>query len=47
MISRLTTAMAMYGFVALGRKNARLCFVLLRKEVDFHPNFHSGACKAT
>ena len=35
------------AFIALGRKIARLCFVLLRKEVDFEPNFHSGACMAT
>jgi transposase len=35
------------AFIALGRKIARLCFVLLRNEVDFQPNFHSGACMAT
>jgi transposase len=35
------------AFVARGRKIARLCFVLLRKEADLHPNFHSGACPAT
>lgn len=35
------------AFVALGRKIARLCFVLLRKEINFEPNFHSGACMAT
>ena len=35
------------AFIALGRKIARLCFVLLRKEVDFEPNFRSGACMAT
>lgn len=35
------------AFVALGRKLARLCFVLLRKEADFDPNFGSGGCMAT
>jgi hypothetical protein len=35
------------AFVALGRKIARLCFVLLRKEVDFQPNLHPGACMTT
>ena len=35
------------AFVALGRKLARLCFVLMRKEVDFDPNFASRACVTT
>lgn len=35
------------AFIALGRKIARLCFVLLRKRGDFEPNFQSGACMAT
>jgi transposase len=35
------------AFVALGRKMARLCFVLLNKETDFDPNFCSQACMAT
>ena len=35
------------AFVALGRKLARLCFVLLRNEVDFDPNYSSGGCATT
>ncbi len=35
------------AFVALGRKMARLCFVLLNKNTDFDPNFCSRACLAT
>ena len=35
------------AFIALGRKIARLCFVLLRKQADFEPNFQPGACMAT
>jgi transposase len=35
------------AFVAVGRKMARLCFVLLKKEIDFDPNFCSRACMAT
>lgn len=35
------------AFVAVGRKMARLCFVLLNKDADFDPNFCSRACMAT
>jgi len=35
------------AFVALGRKLARLCFVLLRKEANFDPNFCSRGCMAS
>ena len=35
------------AFVALGRKLARLCFVLLRTEAGFDPNFCSGGCMAS
>lgn len=35
------------AFVAVGRKMARLCFVLLKKDTDFDPNFCSRACIAT
>jgi len=30
------------AFVALARKIARLCFILLRKEINLWPNFRSG-----
>jgi len=30
------------AFVALARKIARLCFILLRKEINFEPSFRSG-----
>ena len=42
-LRRRATLVQTIAFVALGRKIARLCFVLLRKEVDFHPR----ACMAT
>lgn len=35
------------AFVALGRKLARLCFVLMRKEAEFDPNFSSRGCAGT
>ena len=34
------------ALVPLGRKIARLCFVLVRKEINFEPDFRSGACTA-
>lgn len=35
------------AFIALGRKIARLCFILLSKETSFEPHLHSRACMAT
>lgn len=35
------------AFVAVGRKMARLCFILLKKDIDFDPNFCSRGCMAT
>lgn len=35
------------ALIALGRKIARLCFVLLKKDADFDPDLRSGGCMAT
>lgn len=35
------------AFMAIGPKMARLCFILVKKEANFDPNFSSGVCMAT
>ncbi len=35
------------AFVALGRKQARVCFALLQNETDFNPDFRLNGCALT